>query len=165
MVQQYHRKADKSKDDSLEVKVVIGVLRGLVWLVTWPFRARNHGSKPRVPKRASGSVDVLEVTRRWGDIQTTIGLGGVAHFGSSIVAADKLLDYVLRQKGYSGDTMGERLRSAESDVSRGAYQAAWQAHKLRNQLVHEMESEVLSFQAKEALQNYEIILRELGALR
>lgn len=151
----------KPKNDPLEVKIALGFLRGLKWLVLLPFGLHKNGPK----SRRGNAVDTQEVSKRWNDIQTSIGLGGTTHFGSAVVAADKLLDYVLRQKGYGGETMGERLRSAQDDLTPSTYSQVWQAHKLRNQLVHEVEGEVLSFQAKEAIHNFEMALRELGALR
>ncbi len=160
MANYYSKQPKRSKEDPMEVKLVLAVLRGIIKLFTWPFRG-----KPRVEKRRAQPLDTQEVSRRWADIQTSLGLGGTTHFGSAVVAADKLLDYVLRQKGYAGETMGERLRNAQSDMSPSIYHGAWQAHKLRNQLVHEVEGEVLSFQAKEAIGQFEQALRELGALR
>lgn len=153
----------KNKPDSLEVRFILALLRGIIWLIVSPFKFLKK--KEVVKQRRSAALDTKDIMQRWNDIQTTVGLGGVTHFGSAIVSADKLLDHVLRQKGYAGETMGERLKSAVNDISPAVYHNAWQAHKLRNQLVHEVESQVLSFQAKEALQYYESVLRELGALR
>jgi hypothetical protein len=150
------------KADPLEVKILLGILRGLRWLILLPFSGVKGG---KTKSRQSASVDTQEVTKRWSDIQTSIGLGGATHFGSAVVAADKLLDYVLRQKGYAGETMGERLRAAQPDLTSETYNQVWQAHKLRNTLVHEIEGEVLSFQAKEAITSFEKGLKELGALR
>ncbi len=154
-------KPSKGKS-SRETEIVFSILRGLMLLVLLPFRNKKA---PTAKTRQAHALDTQEVAKRWSDIQTSIGLGGITHFGSAIVAADKLLDYVLRQKGYSGDTMGERLRSAQDDLPGDIYHKAWQAHKLRNQLVHEVDSEVLGHQAKEAIMQYEQVLRYLGALR
>ncbi len=151
------------KSDPIEVKILLGILRGLKWLILLPFGVLNKQAGPK--SRHQAAVDVQEVAKRWSDIQTSIGLGGATHFGSAVVSADKLLDYVLRQKGYHGETMGERLRSAQPDFTSNTYNQVWQAHKLRNTLVHEVEGEVLSFQAKEAINSFERALRELGALR
>jgi hypothetical protein len=161
----YHSNQPRKKKDqeSAESKVVFGLLKGLLFLVALPFGGKKKAAP--APKPATGTVDTQEVAKRWSDIQTSIGLGGVTHFGSAVVAADKLLDYVLRQKGYAGETMGERLRNAQVDMPSDVYHRAWQAHKLRNQLVHEVESEVLSYQAKEAILDYEQVLRHLGGLR
>jgi hypothetical protein len=163
MATNHYNKPRKSQKDSLETQAVLAIARGLWWLVSWPFK-RLSGKKT-VKSRKSQAVNVQEVSHRWQDIQTSVGLGGVTHFGSAIVAADKLLDHVLKQKGYAGETMGERLKGVQSDVSAAAYNGAWQAHKLRNRLVHEMGGEVMSHEVKEAIRHYEQILRELGALR
>ncbi len=152
----------RKNQESPEAKIVFGILKGLLLLVSLPFK---KGQKSGSKKTANSRVDTQEVARRWADIQTSVGLGGTTHFGSAIVSADKLLDYVLRQKGYAGETMGDRLKSAQDDVSPELYNKAWQVHKLRNQLVHEVDSEILSFQAKEAILDYERILRAMGALR
>jgi hypothetical protein len=160
MAQKYSK---KSQSEPIEVKIVVAIFRALWWLISWPFKGLLGGSAPKA--RRASSLDSGQVAKRWADIQTSIGLGGVTHFGSAVVAADKLLDYVLRQKGYPGETMGERLREAQGDLSPAVYHNVWQAHKLRNQLVHEVESEVVSFQAKEAIKSFEHALRELGALR
>lgn len=153
----------KKKQDSIEVKIVLAILRGLMLLVTWPFRGKKSvgGNAPRKAK----ALDVADISRRWSEIQTKVSLGGSSHYSAAIMSADKLVDHVLRQKGYPGDTMGERLKSAKDDISPAVYHNLWQAHKLRNQLAHEVDSEVMSYQAKEAIQNFEYALRELGALR
>lgn len=156
------RRSSRHDREPIEVQVVMSLLKGIWWLVSWPFR--SSGTKSPARRRAQ-ALDVHEIGQRWSEIQTKIGLGGTSHYASAIVSADKLLDHVLRLKGYAGETMGERLKSARDDVSPAIYHNAWQAHKLRNQLVHEVGTEVMSYQAKEAIQQYEAILRDLGAIR
>jgi hypothetical protein len=61
--------------------------------------------------------------------------------------------------------MGDRLRNAGSIFSnRDTYQAAWNGHKLRNRLVHETNYQTISWEAKEAIQDFEKALRDLGVL-
>lgn len=80
----------------------------------------------------------------------------------AIIEADKLLDYTLKQRGYSGETMGERLKSAGNDFS--YIDDVWQAHKLRNKLVHESEYQVDQRLIKRAIGQFEIALKDMGAL-
>lgn len=68
-----------------------------------------------------------------------------------LIDADKLLDFVLKQKGYRGDTMGERLKSAKGSYSKDVYQKIWEAHKLRNKLVHELDVRVSSKELKDSI--------------
>jgi hypothetical protein len=164
MATNHYNKSRKSKSEPIEMQLLTAVLRGLWWVVSLPFKGiGGSGSGKRL--RKSGAVNLQEVAQQWTDIQTTVGLGGTSHFAQGVVAADKLLDHVLKQKGYQGETMGERLKSAQDDMSAAVYHNAWQAHKLRNHLVHEVGSQVMSFQVKEAIQQYEAALRELGVLR
>lgn len=157
----YHR---KKKSDPIEVRIVLGFLRGVYWLVTLPFAFLK--SKPgQTQTRQAQALDTTDILKRWSDIEMTVGLGGASHFGTAVVNADKLVDYVLRSKGYTGDTMGERMKSVKGDLSNRVYEGLWQAHKLRNTLVHEVEGEVMSFQAKNALGQFKDVLIELGALK
>ena len=80
----------------------------------------------------------------------------------SVIEADKLLDGVLRSMIIPGETMGERLKSAAynyKDISK-----VWNAHKLRNQLVHDSTFEISVSQAKRALKDFEAALKTLHVL-
>jgi hypothetical protein len=80
----------------------------------------------------------------------------------AIIEADKLLDRALRERGYKGDSTGERLKSAGRRL--GSINRLWAAHKLRNQLVHETGLSLSEGQARQALQSFHRGLRELGTL-
>lgn len=56
---------------------------------------------------------------------------------AAIIDLDSLLDHALKNSRLSGQTMGERLKSAHSMFERSLYDEIWTAHKMRNQLVHE----------------------------
>lgn len=56
-----------------------------------------------------------------------------------IMDADKLLDFVLKNKRIKGETLGERLKNAKDKLVWKDYQNLWEAHKLRNKMSHEME--------------------------
>lgn len=107
------------------------------------------------------SVDRDFVKSKIGDIDQLISLGGPSRFRTAIIDADNLLDHVLKSKGYKGNTMGERLKSARKDLEWADYDLAWKAHKVRNQVVHEADSEILSWQAQEAVRNFKKVI---GAL-
>jgi len=79
----------------------------------------------------------------------------------AVIEADKLLDQALKKKGYKGETMGERLVSAKSILSKR--QLVWEAHKFRNQIVHE-EVKVTEKKVHAALHGFRIALKDLGAL-
>jgi hypothetical protein len=56
----------------------------------------------------------------------------------AIIEADKVVDVVLKKAGVPGETMAERLRKVQKHVQRSIYSGMWDAHKVRNQLVHEV---------------------------
>lgn len=79
----------------------------------------------------------------------------------AVIDADKLLDHALKRKNYSGTTMAERMVSAKDAFSRR--QLVWEAHKFRNQLVHE-EVKVSEKKVQAALYGFRCALKDLGAL-
>ena len=80
----------------------------------------------------------------------------------SIVHADKLLDHALKCLGYAGDTMADRLIAAKQRLKHK--DEVWNAHKLRNKIVHESLHEPSEKQIKVALQGYYKTFKDLGVL-
>jgi len=80
----------------------------------------------------------------------------------AVINTDKLLDEGLRKAGYRGRTMGERLVSAQRDLSDN--DGVWFGHKLRNKLVHEPDTRLKEDDVRDALKGMRQALRDLGAL-
>lgn len=111
-------------------------------------------------KKRSG-LDHAYFEKQWKNIEAFKANGG-AGLHLAIMEADKLLDHALKNRGYPGQTMGERLKSA-----RGAFMnndAIWQAHKLRNRLAHEQDVQLNSMTVDQALRGFKAGLKDLGAL-
>lgn len=79
----------------------------------------------------------------------------------AVINADKLLDEVLRIKGFQG-TLGEKLKKAENLIDN--YDGIWKAHKLRNRIAHEMDHHFSSKEGHASLKNYERTFKDLGLL-
>jgi hypothetical protein len=129
-------------------------------------KSRSKGSSRGNRRRSGGggSVDTIDIKARWDVIMATAGTGA-SGLKSAIGEADKLFDHAMRQLGYSGDTMADRLKSAKSKFSSySVYDAVWRAHKLRNSLAHDVGFDLVVSQANEALRDFERGLKELGAL-
>ena len=108
-----------------------------------------------------GAIDQSEIKARWSTISAAANTGA-SGLKSSINEADKLLDHVMKQVGYPGDKMAERLKLAGPRFT--DQNAVWRAHKLRNVLAHEIGFDLVPSQAKEALKDYEQALKDLGGL-
>ena len=80
----------------------------------------------------------------------------------AILNADKLLDEALKARGFAGETMGERMKSARAEFSNN--NAVWAAHKLRNRIAHESDVSIKSKTARYALKAFKKGLKDLGAL-
>ncbi|HVE80677.1 MAG TPA: hypothetical protein VNA68_00850 [Candidatus Dormibacteraeota bacterium] len=108
-----------------------------------------------------GHVDRALVASRWQTI-TELAKGNGNDIRHAVMEADKLLDYVMKQQGYAGQTMADRLKIAQKNLKNR--NAVWEAHKLRNVLVHEVGFDLVPTQAREALQGFEGGLKDLEAL-
>lgn len=102
---------------------------------------------------------------RWAEIQAHLHEDNPNSWKIAIIEADIFLDSVLTDHGYSGATMGEKLKSANS-ASFTTIQDAWEAHKVRNEIAHAGQNDFILTRrvAQETLLRYERVLNEFGAL-
>ncbi len=111
-------------------------------------------------KKHSG-LDHRFYLEQWSKVEGFKANGGPG-MQLAIMEADKLLDHALKARGFAGETMGERLKSANKAFMNT--QAIWDAHKLRNRLAHEQNVQVTSIAADGALRSLKAGLKDLGAL-
>jgi transposase len=111
-------------------------------------------------KRRSG-LDNKLYAERWQRIES-LQQTGDAGWQVAIIEADKLVDMALKARGYSGETMGERLKSARTAFRNNDH--TWQAHKLRNRIAHEHDVRLNSLMVSQALRSFKAALKDLGAL-
>ena len=119
-----------------------------------------------VKSRATlGIQDKEDIKRKWQEIEQLISFGKPSNFKTAILEADKLLDHALRLLGYRGSTMGDRMKAiSRNKFERDFFDDMWQAHKIRNEMVHNMNYEVLNFEAKRVVRQFERVLQELDVL-
>jgi hypothetical protein len=110
----------------------------------------------RKPKRLKTDYFV----KKWAAIQQLCA--DKSTWPLAIIDADKLLDDALKRRKYKGKTMGERLVSAQRDITDN--DSVWFAHKLRNRLVHEQTAPMKESIVKDALKGIRSALRDMGAL-
>ncbi len=80
----------------------------------------------------------------------------------AIIEADIILDGLLKERGYAGNSLGERLRSiTPSQLS--SVDDAWEAHKIRNKIAHEGADFILTKRvAEETVGRYRRVFAEFG---
>ena len=99
---------------------------------------------------------------RWLKIESSLKRDNDASHSMAILNADKLLDQALRDRGFKGKTMGERLKAADKEWSKSDH--VWAAHKIRNKLAHEPDVKVSYEIAARTLVAFKRALKDLGAI-
>jgi len=80
----------------------------------------------------------------------------------AIVEADLMLFELLNQLGFKGETLGDKLKSADQEKFR-SLSSAWEVHNIRNKIAHEGSSFQISLhEAKRVIALYESIFQEFG---
>ncbi len=110
------------------------------------------------PEEATNAQD-----NRWQEIKSHVNSFKESEWKFAVIEADKLVDDVLKSAGFAGESMGERLMLIKPDQLLNL-QYLWDAHKLRNLLVHDVNYQITHRQAIWAIEAFESVLRELEAL-
>ncbi len=101
--------------------------------------------------------------RKWKEIKERIESGLEADMKLSLIEADELLDAVLKEQGYEGKNLGERLEKLSADtVSNISY--VKQAHQVRNDIVHDPAYKLTAKKADYILSIYQKALIDLDAI-
>jgi len=113
-------------------------------------------------------VDVPALTlgklrRKWQVIEKRLASRDESNYKLAVIEADKLLDNLLERAGYSGKSLGDRLKRL-TPAQLSNLDALWQAHKLRNNIVHDIEAEVRLHEAQQAVEAIKKALEELEAI-
>ncbi|HVB20061.1 MAG TPA: hypothetical protein VNF51_02120 [Candidatus Paceibacterota bacterium] len=97
---------------------------------------------------------------RWRNISSLADGAAPSGWREAIIEADIMLDEMLTEQGYTGESVGEKLKSVErSDFT--TLQDAWEAHKVRNQIAHEGSAFNLSAElTRRTIARYESVFRE-----
>ena len=113
-------------------------------------------------RRRTGRVDVKEIRNKWHKIIALTEHRQEMNYKLAVIEADKLLDYVLQQMGFAGETTAERLKRATYKYPE--LKKVWWAHKVRNQLLHNHSYHLRYTVARKVLKLFKKALHTLRAL-
>ena len=113
-------------------------------------------------KKRTHRFNVEEYQTRFLKIENRLNKDSPATFAMTVISGDKLLDKALIEAGIPGKTMGERLKKAGDKFT--DINAVWRAHKLRNMIAHEDDTDLSYRQVAGALAIYKQALKDLGAI-
>ncbi len=137
--------------DSLVIVMVVGII-----IIAIVMLAIITMTRKKVP-----GLNQEEYRTKWLKIEGSL-IDDEASGHLAILNADKLLDSALKARGFAGQTMGERMKSARATFSNN--NAVWAAHKLRNQIAHESDVSIKTKTVRYALQAFKKALKDVGAL-
>lgn len=111
----------------------------------------------KLPKRMNQSRN----QQRWAELQKLCKKQET--WPDALLAADKLLDDILKRKRFKGKSMGERIVSAQRSINDN--DAIWYAHNLAKKVKDNPDLPLKEAEVKKALVNFRQSLRDLGALK
>lgn len=100
------------------------------------------------------------VNEKWEKVIQHINSTNPSDWKLAILECDIMLYDILEKMGYMQESIGDKLKSIEpSDFTN--IEAAWEAHKIRNQIAHEgSEFMINEREAKRVIGLYELVFRE-----
>ncbi len=134
-----------------------GVLLGVFVLIVVILVVRQVLRRSR-----SSPLDRAEIQRRWQRIELLARSADESGLRHAVIEADSVFDLAMKLKFFSGLDFGGRLKAAQARSPK--LRAIWQAHRLRNELVHESGNSLRRGSAAYAIGIYRNGLKELGLL-
>lgn len=148
---------------ALSVIVTIGLLAMFI-NATIRFHQTRREEEARYATVHPMHAEVERDHSRWDHVRELVERPHESDWRQAIIEADIMLDDLLSQLGYVGESVGEKLKA----VNPGRFhslQHAWDAHKIRNQIAHSGSAFQLTEQlAHRTIAQYEVVMREHGEI-
>ena len=130
------------------------------------MHATKHEDKPHGgghghgAEKGEGGNEDNPSEKRWEQVLTHLNSDKESDWRLAVLEADVLLDEMLTNMRYHGDSLGEKLKSVEkSDFL--TLDSAWEAHAVRNKIAHEGASFALTErEARRVIKLYEEVFKE-----
>jgi len=100
-----------------------------------------------------------KLAMRWTTVTTHMESDNPNDWKQAILEADIMLDDLLTNMGYRGETIGEKLKRVEPAHFQSLPEA-WEAHKVRNQIAHESSFAMNQLEARRVVQQYKKVFEE-----
>ena len=141
------------KNPPAEHGLIGSILSGIGNILIAPFR-----------KGGISQSEKKIIIDRWYGIREKISKTDEASIKQAVIEADKLMDYCMKVAGFEGEKFADRLRNTKTRFPKKIYSNIWQAHILRNEIVHNIDSKVNGFEAKQAVANFQIGIKYLKGM-
>src|SRR3989339_1800639 len=138
----------------LALLVIVFALYVLVYSVMMfrEVRAREYQAyRPVKIKEQEASARRIQ----WEVILGHVNSENHAEWKLAVLEADKMLEDILDERGYVGQSLGEKLKDANGKFK--TVQFAWDAHKMRNRIAHEQQLEMTNKMARDAVSQFQAV--------
>jgi len=142
-----NKKNKKNEDSGFAYSAIQMIEKGLSRVVDIIFAKNNFTVFPKG-----------ELTQMWQEVEELDPK-------MAVIEADKIVDTVLKRAGIRGESLAERLRNIQKLVSRRVYNDMWEAHKVRNRLVHEFGHRIDVEESAKSVWKMKRFLTDLGAFK
>ena len=102
-----------------------------------------------------------QMQKQWDKIVKRTESGAESDYKLAIIDADDLLEEVLDNRGYDGDTFEEALKEAGKLIS-DIVDDVLRAHNVRNSIVYNPDYKITASEAKKILDIYESAVKGIG---
>lgn len=152
-----------SLKDTLAVFGVL-FLAGSFW-ATLKIREIHHREHEKYKAIEPEETNASGRSIQWQVILDHVDSENEAEWKLAILEADNILDEVLGEQGYFGETVADKLKEM-SRTRIASYDDLWEAHKLRNQIAHggAIDMDLSQKMAKDTITKFGNAFRELGYL-
>ncbi len=152
---------------------IIAILLSLVFFIGFVYAKIRYNQLSDIEQEAFRDAEAQWALRhgradtknkRWDSIQKRVAENSPESWRIAIIEADILLDEALTNAGYTGQSIGDKLKTANTN-SFTTVQDAWEAHKVRNEIAHTGSDFILTKKvAQETLIRFERVFREFGVI-
>lgn len=147
------------------LSVIISI--GLLWFFiqsTIRFRAASRAEDARYGTLHPAEAEEERDHNRWDHVRELIESPHESDWRQAIIEADIMLDDLLSQLGYPGQSVGEKLKAVNPERFQ-TIRNAWDGHMIRNRIAHEGAAFKLEeHQAHRTIALYETVMREHGEI-
>ena len=103
---------------------------------------------------------VKKTFKQWAKILKRLETENETEYKLAVIEADSLLDEILKKMGIEGEVLGEKLKQLKPGILPN-FEEVRQAHKIRNNIVHDPDYRLNLAEAKKVISIYEQVFRDL----
>src|SRR3989344_8463497 len=132
------------------------------YIKTEEIEKSEHRKIRKVVEERKAVIQKSSPQLGWEKVTSYLERGNESEWRLAILEADTILDNLLDELRYTGESVGDKLKLVDASKMRNL-DAAWEAHKIRNRIAHDGSNYPITYrEARRVLALYEQVLREFG---